>query len=100
MSSATVKTHLRHIYEKCYTHSRADILDLLETATWTTPLRRGTQRHAAVKAEGARRGAKRTQLPLRRALRKRSVPANGMPIKFSKRISRFALGSSTSFKQI
>jgi hypothetical protein len=26
-----VKTHLRHIYEKRDTHSRADILDLLES---------------------------------------------------------------------
>lgn len=32
VSSATVKTHLRHIYEKCDTHSRADILDLLESS--------------------------------------------------------------------
>lgn len=32
MSSATVKTHLRHIYEKCDTHSRADIFDLLESS--------------------------------------------------------------------
>lgn len=32
MSSATVKTHLRHIYEKCDTHSRVNILDLLESS--------------------------------------------------------------------
>lgn len=31
VSSSTVKTHLRHIYEKCDVHSRAEILDLLES---------------------------------------------------------------------
>lgn len=30
VSAGTVKTHLRHIYEKCDVHSRADILDLLD----------------------------------------------------------------------
>lgn len=30
LSPATVKTHLRHIYEKCDVHSRADILELIE----------------------------------------------------------------------
>jgi DNA-binding CsgD family transcriptional regulator len=30
VSAATVKTHLRHIYEKCGVHSRAEILDLIE----------------------------------------------------------------------
>lgn len=32
VSSATVKTHLRHIYEKCDVHSRAEILELIEHA--------------------------------------------------------------------
>lgn len=31
VSPSTVKTHLRHIYEKCDVHSRADILELLDT---------------------------------------------------------------------
>jgi len=30
VSSATVKTHLRHIYEKGDVHSRTDILELIE----------------------------------------------------------------------
>lgn len=30
LSPATVKTHLRHIYEKCDVHSRGDILELIE----------------------------------------------------------------------
>ncbi len=30
ISSATVKTHVRHIYEKCDVHSRAEIISLLE----------------------------------------------------------------------
>lgn len=30
LSPSTVKTHLRHIYEKCDVHSRADILQMLE----------------------------------------------------------------------
>jgi len=32
VSPSTVKTHLRHIYEKCDVHSRADILELIENA--------------------------------------------------------------------
>lgn len=32
VSSSTVKTHLRHIYDKCDVHSRAEILELLEQA--------------------------------------------------------------------
>lgn len=31
ISSSTVKTHVRHIYEKCGVHSRAEIMKLLET---------------------------------------------------------------------
>jgi DNA-binding CsgD family transcriptional regulator len=31
VSPATVKTHLHHIYEKCDVHSRAEILDLIDT---------------------------------------------------------------------
>lgn len=30
ISASTVKTHVRHIYEKCGVHSRAEIIDLLE----------------------------------------------------------------------
>lgn len=30
LSPATVKTHLRHIYEKCDVHNRAEILELIE----------------------------------------------------------------------
>ena len=33
ISEATVKTHLRHIYGKCGTHSRADIIALFEKET-------------------------------------------------------------------
>lgn len=32
VSPATVKTHLRHIYEKCDVHNRAEILELIERA--------------------------------------------------------------------
>lgn len=31
ISSSTVKTHVRHIYEKCGVHNRAEIMKLLET---------------------------------------------------------------------
>lgn len=30
LSSATVRTHVRHIYEKCDVHSRAELIELLE----------------------------------------------------------------------
>ena len=31
LSSATVRTHIRHIYEKLDVHSRAELIELLES---------------------------------------------------------------------